>query len=290
MIRQPIVSVLGHIDHGKTTLLDKIRGSAVTAKEAGGITQHIGATEVPIDAIKKVCGPLLLQLNQIIDIPGLLFIDTPGHAAFTNLRKRGGSISDIGILIVDINESFKPQTYEAFEVLKAYKTPFLIVANKIDLIPGWKSDPKTPLLKNFMNQTYDVQQKIDMKIYQIVETLIKNGFSAERYDRVKDYTEQIAVVPISAETGEGVPELLMLLTGMAQKYLEKQLQTEVKGPGRGTILEVKKTEGLGTTIDVILYDGSIKKGETIVVGTQDDPIVTNVKALLKPNPMEESKK
>ena len=287
MIRQPIVSILGHIDHGKTTLLDNIRGSAVAAKEAGGITQHIGATEIPIDVVKKICGPLLVNLDVKVTIPGILFIDTPGHAAFTNLRKRGGLISDIGVLIVDVNESFKPQTHEALNILKAYKTPFLVLANKIDLFPGWQSNPDIPLLKSFKSQREDVQQNLDMRIYELVETLYKNEISSERFDRVKDFTKQVSVIPISAKTGEGIPEFLMMLTGLAQKYLEEQLKIDVSGPGKGSVLEVKQSEGLGTTLDVILYDGSVKKGDTLVVGTTDEPIVTKTKAILLPNPLEE---
>jgi translation initiation factor 5B len=287
MIRQPIVSVLGHIDHGKTSLLDRIRGTAIVAKEAGGITQHIGATEIPVDTIKKVCGNLLVDLGMNLTLPGLLFIDTPGHAAFTNLRKRGGSISDIGVLIVDVNEGFKPQTYEALNILKSYKTPFMVVANKIDLMPGWQTQLDMPLLKSFNSQRPDITQDLDIKLYGLVEILYKNGFSAERFDRVKDFTNQIAVVPISAKTGEGIPEFLMVLTGLTQKYMEDQLKVDVSGPGKGSILEVKQTTGLGTTIDVILYNGSIKRGDRILVGTRDEPIDTNIKALLKPAPLEE---
>ncbi|MFH1424883.1 MAG: translation initiation factor IF-2 [archaeon] len=287
MIRQPIVSVLGHIDHGKTSLLDRIRSSTVVDKEAGGITQHIGATEVPIDVVKKICGPLLLQAGVEVTIPGLLFIDTPGHAAFTNLRKRGGSISDIGVLIVDINEGFKPQTYEALKILKSYKTPFIVLANKIDLFHGWRSNPKIPLLKSFKSQSEDVQQRVDTKIYEIVEILHKNEFSSERFDRVGDFTKQVGIIPISAKTGEGIPEFLMVLTGLTQKYMGEQLKVDVSGPGKGSVLEVKQMEGLGATLDVILYDGTLKKGDTIVVGTTGEPIVTKIKALLRPNPLQE---
>src|SRR3989344_1203830 len=138
MIRQPIVSILGHVDHGKTLLLDRIRGSAVAAKEAGGITQAIGASIIPIETIKKICGKLLDSLNIKLTLPGLLFIDTPGHAAFVNLRKRGGNLADIAILVININEGLMPQTIESIEILKAYKTPFIIAANKIDLQDGWR--------------------------------------------------------------------------------------------------------------------------------------------------------
>ena len=102
--RNPIISVLGHVDHGKTTLLDYIRGSTVASREAGAITQHIGATDVPMDAVRKVCGKLMDAMGIKITLDGLLFIDTPGHEAFTNLRKRGGSVADLAILVVDINE------------------------------------------------------------------------------------------------------------------------------------------------------------------------------------------
>src|SRR3989344_2871911 len=287
MIRQPIVSVLGHVDHGKTTLLDKIRGSTIAAKEAGHITQHIGATEVPISSVKEVCGPLLDRMNIKLSIPGLLFIDTPGHAAFVNLRRRGGSISDIAILVVDINEGFNIQTYESLNILKTYKTPFIVAANKIDLVHGWKPQKDMCFMDSFRSQKEDVQQTLDIRVYEIVKTLYENGFNSERFDRVREFTNQIAVIPLSAKTGEGVQELLAFLSGLSQKFLEKQLKTDVKGPGKGSILEVKKTEGLGTTLDVILYDGTIKKGDIIVVGSAEAPIVTTVKALLKPLPLEE---
>jgi translation initiation factor 5B len=259
----------------------------VAAKEAGGITQHIGATEVPIKSVRKTCGNLLDALKLDITIPGYLFIDTPGHAAFTHLRKRGGSICDIGVLIVDVNDGFMPQSYEALNILKTYKTPFVVVANKLDTFSGWQSNPDKPMLQNIMDQKHDVQQIIDTKLYEIVEVLHKNGYSSERFDRVKDFTEQIAVVPISAKTGEGIPEFLMVLTGLTQKYMEKKLEIDCDSPGRGTILEVKKEEGLGTTLDLILYDGCIKKGDEIVVGTKDEPVQTTVKALFRPNPMME---
>jgi len=287
MIRQPIVSVLGHIDHGKTTLLDSIRGSAVTAKEAGGITQHIGATEIPIDTIKNVCGPLLNNLSGDLKIPGLLFIDTPGHAAFTNLRKRGGAISDLGVLIVDITEGFKPQTYEALKVLSSYKTPFLLVANKIDKVPGWQSNPEKPILSSINSQNERVQTEINTKIYELIEILHENGFGSERFDRVSDFSKQVAIVPMSALTKEGIPAFLMVLAGLTQKYLEDRLEVNVEGPGEGSILEVRQTQGLGTTLDVILYNGCIKKGDTIVFTTANGPASTDVKALLRPAPLEE---
>jgi len=284
-IRSPICSVLGHVDHGKSSILDKIRGTIVAAKEAGGITQAIGASIIPIDVIKKVCGNLLASLN--LTIPGLLFIDTPGHAAFTSLRKRGGSLADIAILVVDINEGFMPQTKEAIEILKNAKTPFIIAANKIDMVGGW-AEKKQPILQAISQQSQDVQTRIDQKIYEIVGQVHENfQMTSERFDRVEDYTNQIAIVPCSAKTGEGIPELIMVITGLAQKYLEKCLECNVEGPAKGIILEVKEEKGLGKTMDVIIYDGTIKPGDTVVIGEMNEPIVAKVRALMEPAPLAE---
>ncbi len=282
-IRQPIVSVLGHVDHGKTTLLDRIRGTSVARREAGAITQHIGATEVPIDAIYRICGNLI---KRNFKVPGLLFIDTPGHEAFTTLRARGGALADLAVLVIDINEGIMPQTIESINILKRYRTPFVIAANKIDLIYGWKNCENEAFILAIQKQKEPVQQKVDEKIYSIVEKLYELGFSAERYDRIADFTQNVAIIPMSAKMGIGIADLLLVLVGLAQKFLEQELRTE-EGPGEGTVLEVKEERGLGKTIDVILYSGTIRKGDTIVVGSIGEPIVTKVKAILKPKPLDE---
>ncbi len=285
-IRSPLCVVLAHVDHGKTSILDKIRGSTITKGEAGGITQAIGASIIPLDTIKNMCGTLLQSLKMKFTIPGLLFIDTPGHASFTSLRKRGGNLADIAILVIDINEGIKPQTTESIEILKQYKTPFIIAANKIDLISGWQSSNK-PLLANIKQQPQNIQQLLDKRLYELVGKLAELGFDSERFDRVDDFTKRIGIIPTSAKTGEGIPELLMVLTGLAQKFLENSLKCDVKGEAKGTILEVKEEEGLGKSIDVILYDGSIKRNDTIVIGTLTEPIVTKVKGLFEPLPLKE---
>ncbi|NOZ82495.1 MAG: translation initiation factor IF-2 [Euryarchaeota archaeon] len=287
MIRQPIVAVLGHVDHGKTTLLDRIRGTAVAAREAGGITQHIGATEVPIDVIEKLCGGLLKQLKVELTIPGLLFIDTPGHEAFTSLRRRGGALADLAVLVVDINEGFKAQTVEAVEILREHRTPFIVAANKIDRIHGWVSFENFPFSHALLKQNEEVKQKLENLLYMLVGDLHKLGFNSERFDRVKEFERQVAIVPVSALTGEGIPELLMLLTGLAQKFLGRKLDINTEKPGRGTVLEVKEEVGLGTTLDVIVYEGRFRRGDTIVVAGRDGIVVTRVRSLLKPKPLDE---
>ncbi|MBW2970744.1 translation initiation factor IF-2 [Candidatus Woesearchaeota archaeon] len=285
-IRSPICVVLGHVDHGKTLLLDKIRGTAIQKGEAGGITQAIGASIIPLDTIKSVCGNLLKQLRMDFTIPGLLFIDTPGHEAFTNLRSRGGSIADIAVVVIDLNSGFKPQTHETIQILKQFKTPFIVAANKLDLLSGWQ--PKEGgLLNKIKNQYSQVQEKLDERLYEIVGKLAEYGMQSERFDRVGDFTKQVAIVPVSALTGEGVPELLMVLTGLAQRYLNECLECQVEGPAQGTVLEVKEETGLGTTVDAIIYDGQLNVNDLIVIGGIDEPITTKVRALLLPAPLAE---
>ncbi len=282
-IRQPIVSVLGHVDHGKTTLLDYIRGTAVASRESGAITQHIGATEIPIDGIKNVCGHLLK--GKSFSLPGLLFIDTPGHHAFTTLRSRGGSLADIAILIVDITEGFKPQTFESINILKQYKTPFIIAANKVDAISGWQKS--TSLAQGRIDQQPPkVKQLFEENLYELIGELYDEGFQADLYYKIKDFRKTIGIVPISAKSGEGINELLMTLVGLAQRFLEEKLHIET-GPAKGTILEVKEETGLGTTIDTIIYNGVLKSTDTIAIGTKNEPVITTIKALLKPKPMDE---
>jgi len=286
-IRSLICACLGHVDHGKSSLLDKIRDTAIVDTEPGRITQAIGASIIPLDSIKEICGPLLERLKMEFTIPGLLMIDTPGHAAFTSLRKRGGNLADIAILVVDINEGFKPQTIEAIEILRSFKTPFVIAANKVDLINGWQRRDDD-LLKNISLQSSDTLKLFETKLYNVVGQLFdKFQLNGERFDRIEDYTKQIAVIPTSAVTGEGIPELLMVISGLAQKFLEQCLECNVDGPAKGTILEVKEEKGLGVTMDVILYDGTLRVNDQVVIGGVDGPIVAKVRALFEPAPLSE---
>ena len=285
MIRQPIISVMGHVDHGKTSLLDRIRKTAVASKEAGGITQHIGASEVPISVIKKVGGSLIESMGINVTLPGLLFIDTPGHEAFTSLRRRGGSISDMAILVVDITKGFEPQTIESIEILKGYKTPFIVAANKIDMISGWINSNSTLFTEALKKQTSRVEEMLNEKVYGLIGKLSELGFTSDIFSNVKDFKKELAIVPVSAKTGEGIAELLMLVAGLSQRFLEARLNIEVKGPARGSILERKEVKGLGDVIDVILYDGTLRVNDTIAFATPNGVATTKVKAILKPNPL-----
>jgi translation initiation factor 5B len=284
--RQPIVCVLGHVDTGKTSLLDKIRKTSVQARESGGITQHIGASFFPVDTLKQLIGSSLSRVKAEIEIPGLLIVDTPGHEVFTNLRKRGGSVADIAIVVIDVLRGFEAQTHESIEILKSRKTPFLVAANKIDRVPGWKSYLDTPFLKAYQLQDPYVRLDLDNRLYDIMGAFSRLGFRADRFDNIKEFTKTIAIVPTSAKTGEGITELFMVLVGLAQQFLRKRLQT-TGGAAKGTILEVKEEPGLGLTLNTIVYDGVLGKDDVIVVGGRDKPIVTRVRAILVPKPLDE---
>jgi len=285
-LRSPIVTVLGHVDHGKTTLLDRIRGTAIVKKEPGEMTQHVGASFVPLSVIEEIVKPLKKMFPIKLTIPGLLFIDTPGHEIFANLRRRGGAVADFAIVVVDLVEGVMPQTIESIEILMSRKVPFLIAANKIDRVTGWKPVSTLSFVESARSQSPKVLEELDRYIYRLAGQLMSMNIPSERFDRIKDFTKAIAIVPVSAKTGEGISELLAVLAGLVQRYLVKKIMY-AEGPAKGVVLEVKEISGLGTCIDVIIYDGIIAKGDTIVVGGIPEPVVTHVRSLLMPRPLEE---
>ena len=286
-IRQPIVVVLGHVDSGKTSILDKIRGTGVQGREAGGITQHIGASFLPTETIKKLTGPLYEKLSKgEHTIPGLLVIDTPGHEIFTNLRARGGSAADIAILVVDANRGFQPQTTESLKILESRKVPFVVALNKTDMVSGWKKSDTPFISMAIKEQDPFVQTSIDEKIYNVVAALSVLGYQSEAFYRVQDFKKEISIVPVSARTGVGIPELLAVLVGLAQQFLQKRLAQEEKST-RGIVLEVNDEIGLGPTANIILIDGHLKKEDNIIIAKRDSVVITKPKAMLLPKPLDE---
>jgi translation initiation factor 5B len=286
-LRQPVVVVLGHVDSGKTSLLDRIRGTAVQSREVGGITQHIGASYFPIETIKEITGKLFDKLSKSENpVPGLLVIDTPGHEVFANLRIRGGSAADIAIVVVDVNKGLEAQTIESLDILKNRKVPFVIALNKIDQISGWKKNNTILIADQLKIQDPIILSYLDEKVYNVVGALSRIGFSSEAFWRIKDFTKELAIVPVSAITGAGVPELLAVLVGLTQQYMSKRLErheTETKG----IVLEVNDEIGLGPSANIILLDGTLKHGDRIVVGKRDSVTSTRIKALLLPKPLDE---
>jgi translation initiation factor 5B len=193
----------------------------------------------------------------------------------------------MAILVVDINQGFQPQTIEALQILRNCRTPFVIAATKIDRIHGWRVSENESFLSTFTKQNERVKTDVENKTYEIVGKLSELDFSSDRFDRVSDFKRNLAIVPVSAHTGEGIPDLLLMMIGLAQRYMGDELRISVEGPGAGTVLEVKEERGLGTTLDVILYDGTLAIGDEIAVATQGDVVVTKVRSLLKPRPMKE---
>ncbi|MBD3216008.1 MAG: translation initiation factor IF-2 [Candidatus Lokiarchaeota archaeon] len=287
-IRAPIACILGHIDHGKTSLLDYIRGTVVQQREAAGITQHIGASFFPINDLKEFLVKSKEEFSERkLKLPGLLIVDTPGHAAFMNLRKRGGAVADIAILVVDVMSGTQPITWESVRILRERKTPFVIAANKIDRISGWKSQKDADFLDTYQKQKQHVKDYLNETIYRMMGDFLEEGYKGiDRYDKIKDFTKKIAIVPTSAKTGEGISTLLMVLMGLVQQYLTENLQFS-EGNAVGVVLEVKKERGYGKTMDVLIYNGILHKGDEFVVGGLNEPIKSKVRALLTPKPMDE---
>lgn len=280
-IRQPIITVAGHVDHGKTSILDSLRNTSVQEGEAGGITQKISFTSYPKEQLKKSC-PLIEKAGIKLNIPGFLFIDTPGHAAFTNLRKRGGSLADLAVLVIDINEGIKPQTAEVIQILKLNKTPFIIALNKIDKISGWKK-VDGGLKKSIESQRENVKENFLEKYYTIQGALQSYGFEPELFYDITDFTKNIAIVPCSAHTKEGIQELILVLVGLSEKFLSKRL--ELHEDPKGVMLEVKK-EKATSAIEAILYDGKLKRTDEIAVASlSGEPIVTKIRILEEVMPL-----
>ena len=284
--RQPIVCVLGHVDSGKTSLLDVLRKTNVQVREAGGITQHIGASFFPVETLTQLIGPYMTNFKTGIEIPGLLIVDTPGHEAFTNLRRRGGSVADIAILVVNSLRGFEAQTFECLEILKARKTPFIVAVNQIDRVPGWKSTKGAPFLQSYAKQSSFIQQEVDNRLYHVMGDFSRLGFKTDRFDHIRDFAQNVALVPTSAKTGEGLSELVMVLVGLTQQFLKQRLQT-ADGSAKGSVLEVKEEPGLGMTLNAIVYDGTLHKDDLFVVGGKNGPITARVRTLLVPKPLDE---
>jgi translation initiation factor 5B len=215
-----------------------------------------------------------------------LVIDTPGHEVFVNLRKRGGSIADMAVLVIDILEGFEEITYECLEILKARKTPFVVAANKIDKIPGWIKSEFKPFVESIKSQPPQVQKRLDELVYNIVAKFEELGFQVDRYDRIRDFARTVAIIPTSAKTGEGIPDLLLVLAGLSQRYMLKRLYVE-ETTAKGVVLECREVLGLGNVVDVIIYDGVLRKDDTIVLSGLKGPIVTKVRSILMPKPMDE---
>ena len=286
-MRQPVVVILGHVDSGKTSLADALRGTGVQAREVGGITQEIGASFFPMETLRQICGPLLDRAGGELQIPGLLMIDTPGHAVFSNLRLRGGSAADIAILVVDVLKGLENQTLESIDILKQRRVPFLVALNKIDMINGWRKGSKGQLQAVMKEQPPEWNDELEERLYNVVGGLSRLGFQSDAYYRVKDFRQQVSIVPVSARAHVGMPEMLAMLIGLAQQFLKGKLIMAGSSGGRGIIIEMQEEVGIGETANVILTEGALNVGDSIALVRRDGAIKSKVKALFMPKPLDE---
>ncbi|KAI8562803.1 hypothetical protein RHMOL_Rhmol03G0063800 [Rhododendron molle] len=245
-LRSPICCIMGHVDTGKTKLLDCIRGTNVQEGEAGGITQQIGATYFPAVNIRERTKEL--KADAKLKVPGLLVIDTPGHESFTNLRSRGSGLCDIAILVVDIMHGLEPQTIESLNLLKMRNTEFIVALNKVDRLYGWKACRNAPIVKTMKQQSKNVQLEFNTRVSQVITQFKEQGLNTELYYKNKEMGETFSIVPTSAISGEGIPDLLLLLVQWTQK----------------------------TMVEKLTFSNEVQV-----------PIVTTIRALLTPHPMKE---
>ncbi|KAA0721920.1 Eukaryotic translation initiation factor 5B [Triplophysa tibetana] len=281
-LRAPVVCVLGHVDTGKTKILDKLRHTHVQDGEAGGITQQIGATNVPLETILEQAKMFDIES---VKVPGMLIIDTPGHESFSNLRNRGSSLCDIAILVVDIMHGLEPQTLESINLLKEKKCPFIVALNKIDRLYDWKRSPETDVVVTLKKQKKNTKDEFDERTKAIIVEFAQQGLNAALFYENKDPRTFVSLVPTSAHSGDGMGNLIGLLVELTQTMLVRRLAhcDEL----RAQVMEVKALPGMGTTIDVILINGCLREGDTIIVPGVDGPIVTQIRGLLLPPPLKE---
>ena len=287
VLRSPICCVLGHVDTGKTSLLDRIRRTNVQGGEAGGITQQIGATFFPKESLVNATAEVNKLYNYTMDVPGLLVIDTPGHESFSNLRSRGSSLCDIAILVVDLMHGLEQQTRESIQLLRKQKCPFIIALNKVDRCYDWVKHEGMDIQQTLALQKAHTREEFYNRWNTIRTEIMVESVNSELYFKNDNLKGCVSVVPTSAHTGEGVCDLLLLMIELVQRFMGNKVS--LKSDLQCTVLEVKPVEGFGPTIDTVLVNGELNEGDNIIIAGVNGPIKTQIRALLTPQPMRESR-
>ena len=284
-MRSPICAFLGHVDAGKTSIMDSVRDTFFAYKESGGLTQNIGLTEVPTERINELAGDLLKKFSVEVKVPSIIFIDSPGHEAFVTLRERGASIADIAILTVDVSAGIQQQTLESIEILKSYKTPFIIALTKIDRLKGYIPKKDVSFIDFIKAQNEEYVQNLDKKVYDLISDLSLQSLQAERYDRVKDFTKEFMIIPVSSVNNIGIKDLIIMIIGLSQKYIGLE---EEKG-NYASIVEEKSLKGVGKIYDAVVYSGTLKVGDSVLTRTYNGLQEDKIKGIMTLIPMEESR-
>ncbi|KAH7954936.1 hypothetical protein HPB49_023029 [Dermacentor silvarum] len=223
--------------------------------------------------------------NKPLKIPGLLIIDTPGHESFSNLRSRGSSLCDMAILVVDLMHGLEPQTIESLNMLRSRKTPFVVALNKVDRLYDWKGNRNKDITDVLKAQSRNTRLEFEERTREVVLQFAEQGLNAALFHENKDLKSFVSLVPTSALSGDGMGNLISLIVDLTQNMMAKRIAFSEEL--QATVLEVKAIPGLGTTIDVILVNGTLREGDTMVLAGHEGPFTTPIRSLLMPQPMKE---
>lgn len=289
--RSPLFTILGNVDTGKTTLLDNLRQTFVQKHESAGITQQIGITLLTKDIILKRMNDIKFVDIKFVDIkiPNLLLIDTPGHETFQNLRKIGLKLADLVIVIVDIVHGLEQQTIESIKMLINSQIHFIFAFNKIDRLYGWNKEINKLSIKEIISsQNYNIKNEFDSRVKQIQIQIMEQGLNCELYWNNISPEDTISIIPISAITGQGIEDLLNYIIKYSQTILKHQIKWD-ETKLDCTIMEITNIPNFGYTVECIIKNGKLSKGDFIKIQTNFGTICTQIKNILTIQPNKDSK-
>lgn len=249
--KEPICCILGNVDAGKTSLIDKMKSTKVQKSEAGGITQKINTVILPFNANK-------------FNVPGVILIDTPGHESFYSLRELGATLCNVVILLVDIMEGVKEQTIKSIDLVKSKRIPYVVALNKVDRVVNWESDSSVSIVKNLKKQANNTVLHFEELVRNIITQFAENGLNVELFNRNTDSRKYGSLFPLSAKTGEGIHDLMGGLIKLIATH--RKADIIIKPTFKGILTDINIQKGIGKCLNVLVYDGYLNKQDTLVVG------------------------